>query len=148
MRTRDALGKAVLEGVLDSAAYRQAVDRVEAYLQERLTGDYLRRFFSTSEAEQARELDRLRGDLRREIVKLLPAAGVDRTLALLAAEERRFAISEDLADDAFLVSLSMPGTIVATNAAMVEGGEAAWMFDGSALMEGDRLLTAISVLER
>jgi hypothetical protein len=31
---------------------------------------------------------------------------------------------------------------------MVEGGEAAWMFDGSALMEGDRLLTAISVLER
>ncbi len=148
LRTRDALGRAVLEGALDAADFTAATQRVEGFLQERLTGDYLAGFFSQGAPEQEVALGRLRSELRREVVRLMPARRTERILALLAEEERRFEITGEMSQDLYAVKVRLPGVVVASNAVSVEGGEVSWTFAGDRLLEGDLVLTATSVLER
>jgi len=147
LRVRDALGRGVLEGVIDTGAYNAGASRVEQFLQERLTGSYLQRYFALDEAAQDRELDLLRQDLRQEVMRLLPPSRSGRLVELLAEEEQRFQATQDLGDDGFSLEVQLPGTVVAGNALELDGGSALWTFDGSALSEGDLVLTAISVLE-
>jgi hypothetical protein len=147
LRVRDALGEAVLVGTLGTTAYEETVARIEAFLQERLTGSYLQTYFAADEQTQDRELARLRADLRARIGSLLPAGSLPRILDLLEEEERRFQVTQDLGDDSFWLTVKMPGTIVAGNALMFEAGEVAWEFTGADLLRGDLVLTAVSVLE-
>jgi len=147
LRVRDALGEAVLAGSLDTTAYAEAVARVETYLRDRLTGSYLKTYFAADEKTQDRELARLRADLRARIARVLPSGDLPGILDLLEEEERRFKVTQDLGDDSFLLTVKMPGIIVAGNALMIEEDEAAWQFDGADLLRGDLVLTAVSVLE-
>jgi hypothetical protein len=147
LRMRDALGQAVLEEVLPVSSHETVTKEVEEYLESRLTGDYLQRFFATSEAEQEEELRLFQRELRAEVRDMLPAAGLERILFLLEHEDRKFAVTEDLSDDLFALEVKLPGTVVVSNAVLVEGGEVAWQFDGVDLTEGDLVLHAVSVVE-
>ena len=147
LRVRDALGEAVLAGILDAPAYKETVARVGTFLEERLTGSYLQDYFAADEQTQDRELARLRADLRAQVGILLPAGNLAGILDLLEEEERRFQVTQDLGDDSFWLTVKMPGAIVAGNALMIEEDEAAWEFSGTDLLRGDLVLTAVSVLE-
>ena len=68
-------------------------------------------------------------------------------LFLLEDGERAFQVTEALGDEAFALSVSLPGIIVASNALWFEENEASWHFDGTDLAEGDLVLTAVSALE-
>ncbi len=147
LRVRDALGEAVLAGILSTKVYAETIALMETFLDDRLTGSYLQNYFAADESTQNRELARLRADLRAKVGRLLPAGNLEGILALLEEEERRFQVTQDLSDDSFLLTVKMPGTIVAGNALLMEEDEAAWQFSGADLLTGDLVLTAVSVLE-
>ncbi len=148
VRVRDALGHAVLAGELDSGGYRQAVERMQTFLEERLDGAYLRGYFAADEAQQEREMARLRADVRRQVQALLPAVALTPILERIEEEERRFRITQDLSDDVFTLDVHMPGTVVWSNALSMEAGQVTWEFTGADFQGGDLVLTAISVLDR
>ncbi len=65
-------------------------------------------------------------------------------------ERQRYAITEDLQDEAWEVTVQLPGTIVGHNSlgAQAEGGEIKWEFDGDCLNDRDQVLMATSVVEK
>jgi len=147
LRARDGLGRATEAGVLDVAAYRSAVTGLESWLEERLTGEYLRRFFLMSEEEQAREEEDLKTAFRDEVERGLAVRDRERVVFFLDEEEKAFEVTQDLNDEMFALTVKMPGTIVRANTWELEDGQASWSFQGEDLGEGDRILTAVSVVE-
>ncbi|MFO0861304.1 MAG: hypothetical protein U0570_12175 [Phycisphaerales bacterium] len=63
--------------------------------------------------------------------------------AAMAHEKADRAVTEDLNDESFEVTLSLPGDLVASNGETVDGS-VSWKFDGIALMDRDQILLATS----
>lgn len=60
--------------------------------------------------------------------------------------KRYHKISEDLGDDSFVITVEMPGAIVASNADSVSGKQATWRFDGAQIRDRDIELMVTSRL--
>ncbi|MEE8153844.1 MAG: hypothetical protein V3T53_02665 [Phycisphaerales bacterium] len=60
--------------------------------------------------------------------------------------KRYHKISEDLGDDSFVITVEMPGAIVASNADSVSGRQANWKFDGAQIRDRDIELMVTSRL--
>ncbi len=147
IRATDALGRATEAGVLEVATYRTTVEGLQGWLEDRLTGDYLRRFFLMPEEEQNREERALKADFRDEVEQRLTPRERQAVRFYLDDEERAFEVTQDLNDEEFALTVDMPGTIVSANTWLIDGGEASWTFHGEDLTEGDRILEAVSVVE-
>jgi len=147
LRAADALGRATEAGVLDVATYRSTTRGLQSWLEDRLTGDYLRRFFLMPEEAQAREEQTLKERFRDEVEQRLAPREREETRFYLDDEERAFEVTQDLNDEQFALTVRMPGTVVSANTWIIEGNEASWTFQGEDLAEGDRVLTAVSVVE-
>jgi hypothetical protein len=145
LRARNTLGRAVQDGALDPAAFEPALESLRALLDDRLSGDALRRFFLLPDDEQGPLWDRLRQDVRRIVEAAAEPVSRHVLKSILDREERHFEISQDLTDDYFRLSVRLPGIIVETSTPEAQGGEATWEFEGRDLMEGDFVLTAVSV---
>lgn len=147
LRAADALGRAAEAGVLDVATYRSTTQGLQSWLEDRLTGDYLRRFFLMPEEEQDREEQALKERFRDEVEqRLAPRERTDARF-FLDDEEKAFEVTQDLNDEQFALTVRMPGTVVSANTWVIEGNEVSWSFPGEDLAEGDRVLTAVSVVE-
>jgi len=147
LRARDGLGRATEAGVLDVATYGATVAGLETWLEERLTGEYLQRFFMMPEEEQAREEQALKDAFRDEAEQRIAPRERQRVGFYLDEEEKAFEVTQDLNDEAFELTVRMPGTVVYANTWETDGGKASWSFQGEDLTEGDRILTAVSVVE-
>lgn len=55
--------------------------------------------------------------------------------------------TDDLRDESFKISVNMPGRIVGGDFQESEASTARWTFDGKQLLEGDRVLRVVSVVE-
>ena len=58
--------------------------------------------------------------------------------------KRRFSVTEDLSDETWKVTLTMPGMIIGHNGDSVQDGTVTWEFDGEALRDRDQVLMATS----
>jgi hypothetical protein len=77
-------------------------------------------------------------------------AGADRAAfeAAYRAEEDRRAVTEDLADERWVVRVNLPGEVVAHNADRVEDGTLVWEFTALAVMDRDQVIMASSRVPR
>lgn len=107
------------------------------------------------DAEIAGAVQEVRDELERKINEVLSARDPAGTLGRVfmdqfERERRRYAISEDLADERWKVVVELPGRILGHNslAGDPDDGEVRWEFDGDALYDRDEVLLATSVVER
>ncbi len=64
-------------------------------------------------------------------------------------ERRRFAVTEDLQDEAWEVKVKLPGRLVGPNmGGELDGNVVTWEFDGASLNDRDQVLLATSVVDR
>ena len=59
-------------------------------------------------------------------------------------QKKAFAITEDLGDDKFEITVELPGEIIASNAEETSGGSATWTFDGGAVRDREMELMVTS----
>ena len=93
-----------------------------------------------------------RAGIRRELELLHESGRITEPVknALCYALEWGFTAQDaygDLLDESFRVTVELPGTLVGGNFDETEGRLAVWEFDGDALLGGDLVLRATSVLE-
>ncbi|MBU0638206.1 MAG: hypothetical protein KKB50_05015 [Planctomycetes bacterium] len=93
--------------------------------------------------EEAR--DQLR-DTMREL--RLPRDQIAAFDAAYDEEQARWAVTEDIGDEAWEIRLKLPGELVASNGERQEDGFVAWCFDGEALRDRNVVLMATSRLAR
>lgn len=74
----------------------------------------------------------------------LPQDQVKRFIDAALAERARRQATEDLADERWVVRVTMPGTIIAHNADRVEGNTLVWEFTAEAIMDRDQTVRATS----
>ena len=107
------------------------------------------------DAEIARGVQEVKDELERKINEILferdPAGTLGRVfMDQFERERRRYAISEDLADEHWKVVVELPGRILGHNSLACDSddGEVKWEFDGDALYDRDEVLLATSVVEQ
>jgi hypothetical protein len=102
------------------------------------------------EAEMARWQAEIQARLEKSARERLNYAPrqLNRFLAVYALQQAEFAVSEDLGDDVFKITVEMPGEIVASNAGGVSGSAAQWQFSGQQLRDNSiELLVTSAVRE-
>lgn len=78
--------------------------------------------------------------VRDELAALrVPRGQIDQLLSAYQHEAARRAITDDLGDELWELSVRLPGTLVAHNADRVEEGAVLWGFHGKALMDRDQV---------
>lgn len=70
----------------------------------------------------------------------------NRFLAEFKKRKNEYAVSEDLADDVFKITVDMPGKIIASNASDISGAAAKWEFSGQQLHDNAVELMVTSVV--
>jgi len=110
------------------------------------------------EGEQAgdeirRQVDEVFAQIHQVISQTLSETDATGSLSQRFAEQfeierRRYAISEDLQDENWEVSLQLPGRLVGHNGDNIKGNMIEWKFGGNALCDRDQVLMATSVVER
>lgn len=87
--------------------------------------------------------------VRQTLVRLhVPDAELQRFLEAFDREQTRRTISEDLSDESWIVTVELPGEIVASNATRIAEGKAEWSFNGKVLHDRDHVLMVTSRLPR
>ena len=76
----------------------------------------------------------------------VPAYQADQFFAATDEEETRRKVTEDIGDDSFEISVTLPGKIVAYNGDSSEDNVARWEFPGKALYDCEQVLMATSFL--
>ncbi|MGH9870435.1 MAG: hypothetical protein ACREAA_20055 [Candidatus Polarisedimenticolia bacterium] len=148
LRARNALGRAVREGVMDLESFEPTLEALRSFLKERLSEEALRSLFLLPDDEQGQAMDRLHKDIRRQMESAAPSATRAGLREILDREERIFEVSQDLTDDGFQLTVQLPGTVVEANSRDVRADQVLWQIAGSDLLEGDLVLTAVSVAAR
>ncbi len=155
---RDALASIYLEGdaSLDPAAIAPIVARTQAASVELFTPERLnqiwRALLTQENGDALLELQQEVRDVLRHILgEGLAAQGIGAPVRHAVAErlEWRFAAIDhdaDLADESFQLRLTLPGTLVDTNAHERDGDVCVWSFEAEALTRGDVVMRAVSVL--
>lgn len=150
LRGRNMLGRGVEQGALEPSAYQPALDDLSSLLEARLSAESLRRFFLLPEERQSAEKERFEREFRDRLERAAGEGGPGREAlrAIVEGERRFFEVTQDLTDDGFDLTVSLPGRIVQAGTLEVEGGTARWHLAGEDLVEGDRELIAVSVAPR
>ncbi|RJP39772.1 MAG: hypothetical protein C4547_03290 [Phycisphaerales bacterium] len=126
--------EAAVRGVYDSISADWAVDLMTAPDKgERIAAEAER---IVGEAKAA-----IRAALSREGV---PPSVVERFAAAHDRHMRRYAVAQDLGDEAWEVRVRLPGVIVGHNGDKLDGGEVVWAFEAAALTDRDLVLMATS----
>jgi hypothetical protein len=104
-------------------------------------------------AEIKRQVDEVSVQIHHVMSQMLSKSDVTGSLSQRFAEQfeterRRHAISEDLQDETWEVSLQLPGRLVGHNGNSVKESMVKWEFGGNALCDRDQVLMATSVVER
>ncbi|HBP17523.1 MAG TPA: hypothetical protein DEA08_07010 [Planctomycetes bacterium] len=81
----------------------------------------------------------------RDVLALTPEQ-VARLRGEIGQQRRSFEVSEDLADEAFVVRLRLPGRVLAHNGDALEGSTVVWRFNGKDLRDRRQRLLAKSFL--
>ncbi len=121
--------------------------------------DYSQLMQSIREFENAPDdelLKQLVADFENAVVQVIQSAFRDapslgnQSAFWVEFEKQRaaFEITEDLADDNFIIELQMPGRIVATNADQQRGNHLTWRFNGKQLRDAKIELLATSQITR
>jgi len=136
----DARARAALP--VQAALDAELAASVDAAFLERMLSDP-ERIEATSRALEARLHARAAAAAARALE--LGPDGERKLLAGLAREQRIYEVSEDLGDEAFVVRLRLPGTVLQHNADAVEGETLVWRFSGKDLRDRDHRLLATSL---
>lgn len=96
-------------------------------------------------AYAARVIEEARAAIELELHELqVPEDQATRFLTACDEEEARRAVTEDVGDENWKVTVVLPGTIVAHNGDKVEGDAITWEFPGKALYDREQTLMATS----
>lgn len=141
---------------IPAASVRAVLAGLERHLQEVFSVERLKVFTGNPDADDAMLWmgiwNDFRDAIRTGIGNELARSGLPREeqYAIQFDLEREFTEYDhtaDLGDEAFGISVTLPGEIVTGNFDSAGGGTARWEFDGTELFTGDVTLRAISVLE-
>lgn len=148
---------------LPVGAHAAVLEEVRAAARATVTPRRLRALLELLQDEGAerdegagRALDELESEWRAALRGALAAALERAALpaesqnAVLYALEWQFTAgdqADDLGDESFALSVTLPGTIVGGNFTECDGARARWTFEGKELKEHDVVLRAISVLD-
>jgi hypothetical protein len=148
LRARNALGRAAAEGLIPAGSLEPVIEDLGHLLENRLSLAGMQRIFSLPDEEQEAEERRLNLDVRGRLEAAFSPRHLPRLKSLLDREERDFEVMQDLSDDRLVLSVEMPGIIVEANTAIVRGPQASWEIAGEDIVNGDVVLTAVSVAPR
>lgn len=141
---------------IPAASVRAVLAELEQRMQEVFSVERLKGFTGDEDADDAvlwmGIWNDFRDAIRTGIGNELARSGLSREeqYAIQFDLEREFSEYDhtaDLGDEAFGISVTLPGEIVTGNFDSAEGGSARWTFEGTELFTGDVTLRAISVLE-
>lgn len=83
--------------------------------------------------------------LARRLQELhLPGHEIEALMDAVHDEETRRAVTEDLGDEKFEITVELPGEVIASNASSIDGKTLKWEFDAQAVMDRDHVLMASS----
>ncbi len=138
-----------------SLAIHRAIWQVFEAIEVNPVVELLRMEGDEAEAQIKTTVEEVHQELEQRIEQVLGASdpsgrSARAFLDQLDLERRRYAITEDLADDNFEITVELPGRIVGHNSldgiGEVGGSSVRWEFDGKWLYDRDQILMATSVV--